>query len=294
MIAAIARTASTAAIVTSVLALATAPAAAGGWTTTRPNFRVHHKAQDRGTAEGVADHAEKALASQLALWGVTNRTSVAGRHWSARCEIYLYRSAKEYRARSEADRSAEELAQHGVSGVPEVGVRVGSSRGRRTVAPWSGARAELSRRRTGQLTLPTKKVRLSLGRPDLLNTVTHEVAHMVQHEAFAGVRLPRWAGEGLAMVADGRPDRWARVLQAGHSAYPLRILLRSGYPRRNARVFYAQSLSLTRFLLARGGRGRLKAFIYQAARQGYDRALHDNYGLASVAQLERAWKAQAR
>src|SRR5262249_26952671 len=58
--------------------------------------------------------------------------------------------------------------------------------------------------------------------------------------------------------------------------------------------FYAQSLSLTDFLVARGGRKKFLAFVAQGEDDGWDKAVQSVYGYESVEELEQAWLDHAR
>ena len=59
-------------------------------------------------------------------------------------------------------------------------------------------------------------------------------------------------------------------------------------------TFYAQSASLTAFLIRRGSPSQFVRFVKAATTCGYDRALADEYAIAGVAELEGLWKSQAK
>jgi hypothetical protein len=59
------------------------------------------------------------------------------------------------------------------------------------------------------------------------------------------------------------------------------------------RVFYGQSASLVRWLLARRDGPTFLRFLDDAAAHGTPRALESHYAIESIAALERAWLAEA-
>jgi RNA polymerase sigma factor (sigma-70 family) len=131
----------------------------------------------------------------------------------------------------------------------------------------------------------------------LSSVLPHEVTHLVFADYFKG-SAPRWADEGGAVMSDDSEVRaqhakaLQRVLREPGRAIPLRRLLAmSDYPR-DAGAFFAQSLSLTAFLVERKDRKTFLAFVKQGMRDDWDQALHSHYGLRDVAELEAEWLAQ--
>jgi hypothetical protein len=70
------------------------------------------------------------------------------------------------------------------------------------------------------------------------------------------------------------------------------LLVRDGYPEGyQMAAFYGQSLSLVEFLTARKGSLTFQRFLAIGAKDGYDRAIADIYGIPSMNELERLWLA---
>lgn len=155
-------------------------------------------------------------------------------------------------------------------------------------------------------------VEFSYGRPvlrriDLLvdesnrtNALGHELSHMVLGVHFHGRRIPRWADEGIAVLADAAEKQTLHqrdlhdALQSG-SALRLGDLLTLQQFSSSDQVaaFYGQSLSLVCFLAERESPERLVTFLERAMETGYDRALRDVYAIEGVAHLERLWRSEA-
>jgi hypothetical protein len=57
---------------------------------------------------------------------------------------------------------------------------------------------------------------------------------------------------------------------------------------------YTVATSVTEFLLARGDKAKFVRFIGAGQERGWDQALQESYGLASVADLQAAWKSWAK
>ncbi len=127
----------------------------------------------------------------------------------------------------------------------------------------------------------------------------HEMTHVVLADAFAGEELPRWADEGIAMLADP-PEKLAghsRDLNdaiAQHREFRIgELLLKVEYPAGEQRAaFYGESASLVAFLAARREPAAVVGFIHRATDKGIDVALREVYGIRDAGQLERLWRSQ--
>lgn len=131
------------------------------------------------------------------------------------------------------------------------------------------------------------------------SALAHEVVHVVLADHFTDNPPPRWADEGLATLFDDP------VKQQGHEAdfrhadahgqawnvADLMALELEPVDAARQRVFYGQSAALVRWLLARRDGPTFLRFIDQATREGPAAALRFHYGIASAAELERAWRA---
>jgi hypothetical protein len=132
---------------------------------------------------------------------------------------------------------------------------------------------------------------MTLARPLL----RHEVAHTVLLTALGGA-IPDWANEGIASRYDNLRRHAIREVKlrefATFDSWPrLPALFASPI---EAQWSYAASVSLTDYLVARGGKREFIRFLLTADSQGYDAALHQHYGLRSIDQLEAAWRNHVR
>ncbi len=137
--------------------------------------------------------------------------------------------------------------------------------------------------------------------PGWLDCLPHELTHALLQGRFATGDLPRWADEGMALVADSASKRAAHqrdlheALHGGRQLRLVELLQLVDYPQdERLGIFYGQSLSVVEFLLDRGGRQKFVEFIQRLNRSGYDSALQSTYGLPDVAHLETLWLAHAR
>jgi hypothetical protein len=127
----------------------------------------------------------------------------------------------------------------------------------------------------------------------------HELTHVVLADAFPGDELPRWADEGMAMLADP-PDKLAghgRDLAAAiadRRAFRIaELLTKQEYPTADGRtIFYGESISVVRYFVSRRSPAEFVRFMHLAASQGYDQSLRDVYSIQDVAQLEHLWRSQ--
>ncbi|MCC6749267.1 MAG: hypothetical protein IT371_16510 [Deltaproteobacteria bacterium] len=189
--------------------------------------------------------------------------------WSPRCDLYLYRST-------------EELVQM-TGGDPKAG----------------SAQARPARLSPGQML--ERRINVAADDDGLFETtIPHEVTHVLSAELLAGQPLPRWADEGMAMLAESERDQRrreetlrARLRRA--APFRLRDLVRMGYPDEEyMSLFYAQSVSVVRYLVRLGGRPTLLAFLRTAGRYGVDYGLRYHYGLGGLTDLESRWRAAQR
>lgn len=226
-----------------------------------PNFRLYHQ-QTEEQAAAVLRAAEQARAAQQRKWFGSVAPS-----WTPKCRICFYASAEAY---SEA------------TGAPP--------------NPGGGhtdIRAENGRvfDRCIHLHGPRKLV--------LGGVLPHEVTHAVLAGHFGGERVPRWADEGMAILAETPPridlhlrqlPRWRaeeRLFDSGE------LIQMHDYPHPSAiPVFYAQSVSMVDFLFHEKGAKCFLAFVRDGERAGYKTALRRHYGW-SFAELDRHWRQRA-
>lgn len=129
-------------------------------------------------------------------------------------------------------------------------------------------------------------------------SVPHELTHVVLADLLGGQQPPRWADEGMAILADAKAKRQLheRDFQSGLSQRTafraIELLSLDAYPHPSrVPAFYGQCVSLTSFLVSREKPAKFVAFLRQSAEQGYDTALRDCYAIDNVQELEQLWHA---
>lgn len=230
-----------------------------GWQTAETaNFRLLHR-HSRSMAETVLRTAEQARTDQMRKW-----FGRVGANWEPKCRIYLYPNGEAY---GEA------------TGAP---VQAGGGH--------TDIRAEDGR-------VFSRSIHLHGSRAFLLKgVVPHEVTHAVLAGRLGGDRVPRWADEGMAILAESQShiDLHLRYLprwRSDEALYTTRSLIEMrDYPKPQAMgVFYAQSVSLVDFLShQKGGAESFAAFVRDGQRDGYAASLRKHYGW-SFGELDRRW-----
>jgi tetratricopeptide (TPR) repeat protein len=229
---------------------------ADGWKLVESaSFRVLHKGP-ADFAEQVARLAEQARADAFARWGQPPTGA-----WQPACEIALHPTGNDYAA---ATRQAASAPGHS---------SIKSTAGRVTA----------------------RRIDLRADNPELMGCVLpHEVTHVVLGDLFADTPLPRWADEGMAVLAEPRAqvDRYLKTMirlrQEGKLLH-LAQVLRPEYPdAASITVFYVESVSVVEFLVRSKGAPAFAAFARDAS-GGLDAALARHYGLKNVAELEDRW-----
>ncbi len=134
------------------------------------------------------------------------------------------------------------------------------------------------------------------------SALPHEMTHVVLADRFAGQRLPRWADEGVATLADPFAKRQGHLRDL-HQAVATRSAFRiaelftmDDYPPASRwAAFYGQSISLTEYLVDRGQSSeQFVNFVECAMNKGYETALREVYRINGPAELERDWMASIR
>ena len=193
-----------------------------------PNFRIYHC--DPALAERAAAVAEAVRTEQARRW----KSPATRTPWSPRCELYLYPTARSY-----AEATGQPETSPGISAMSNNGVRV------------------LSRRMNLRVDNPLV----------LTTTLPHEVTHIVLADLFIVQQIPRWADEGIAVLAEPAAEQHHRQadlkepLDAGR-VFKVGQLMTMDYPNPSDwRLFYAQSVSLTHFLVEQGPPERFIQFV---------------------------------
>jgi hypothetical protein len=186
--------------------------------------------------------------------------------WSAKCMVVLHPNRESYLA--------------------AVGAEAGSTCGSSEVERVNGS---ISKRR----------IDLRGDRSDYLTAaLPHEMTHVVLADHFSGQSLPRWADEGMAILADTETKRGlhSRDLRAAflqNKAFRITELMPlQEYPSAERwGVFYGQSMSVVDYLVRRGSPHRFVQFLDAAKAGGYDAALQDCYGIHGMRELDQLWMA---
>jgi RNA polymerase sigma factor (sigma-70 family) len=132
----------------------------------------------------------------------------------------------------------------------------------------------------------------------LADGLPHEMTHVVLAH-WARRPLPRWADEGMAILAEGAASQVKHELQMWNildngRMRPLgRLLPLTEFPP-DVMVLYAQGHSLTAFLVQSRGRSTFLKFLDRAMRDGWNSALRKFYAYRDIDELEQAWLAQIR
>jgi hypothetical protein len=191
----------------------------------------------------------------------------AAARWAPKCQLVLHSSDESY--------------------VREIGVA-----GRGTLA------SALIDRAGGKITLRRIDVRAAK-RDWLTAALAHELAHVVVADHFPGESLPRWADEGIAILADpaDKQRRHRREFEAALAAggeFRLHelVTLRDYPPAGRWGTFYGQSASLVDYLVRRSDERQFIEFVHASLEHGFERGLRHTYGM-HVAQLESCLRTDA-
>lgn len=128
------------------------------------------------------------------------------------------------------------------------------------------------------------------------NTLPRELTHVVLTDLFSDKPPPKWALEGMAILA-GSPEeigRYTRTLTRcarEGEVRPLAALFDlNDFPADKITGFYCQSASVVEYLIKLNGERNFKIFLSDAQRYGTSQALKRQYGIESTQALEAAWK----
>jgi hypothetical protein len=226
-----------------------------------PSFRVRFRGT-REVAEAVAQAAEAQRKAIFERW-----SGPPAGAWSPRCEISLHPTADEY-ARA--------------TGKPAQGT------GHAVVRLSNAAASE-------------RKVELRADDPGAVaNALPRELTHVVLADLFPHSPPPRWAEEGMAVLA-GSPeevDRYSRTLprcaRTGELLPVATLLEMKDFPAAERITgFYCASVTLVEYLVKLGGERNFTIFLRDCQRYGTAQALKRCYKIDGPAALESAWKRSA-
>ena len=128
-----------------------------------------------------------------------------------------------------------------------------------------------------------RRINLRADHPQLLTAILpHEVTHVVLADLFTVQQIPRWADEGIAVLAEPHAEQQLRAaelqepLEAGR-VFDLGKLMAMDYPdAKDWSLYYAQSVSLTRFLVEQGPPEQFVQFVRNSQRDGIEGALREH------------------
>jgi hypothetical protein len=226
------------------------------------NFRILHKGQSRETVEKAATIAEQSRSASLRKWFGEQEDK-----WQPACEIFLHATNQEY-----VHETNKPANSPGHSTVKLEGDRV------------------ISRR-----------IDLHCDEPTMLaQRLPHETTHVVLAGKFGDKPLPRWADEGLAVMAEPREqiDRYLAKLQDCRKARQLfyfnKMLEMQDYPdARRIDAFYCESVSLVQFLIQQKDPYTLTKFLRDGQRNGFEAAARTQYGFNNLNELQQSWEKYA-
>jgi hypothetical protein len=221
------------------------------------SFRVMHKSQPE-LAREVSRTAEAARKDMYERWA-----GPAGGNWSPRCDIFLYATGAEYA--KVTGKSADQ------SGHSTVGTRAGR--------------------------VMSRRIDLRADDPSLLDgSLPYEVTQVLVADLFSDQPIPRWARIGMAALSES-PESVARYQRAVPGLLREKKLFAVGpfidqpeFPdAASITPFYAESVSLVSYLVQLKGPKAFTAFLREAPRRGYAKALTTHYGFKDAADLQDHW-----
>jgi hypothetical protein len=226
------------------------------------NFVILH--DDPALAEAVAKAAEAAREATIRRW----TGSPPPWPWEPKCELYIYPNAAIF-------------AQ--VTGQP----------------PESPG---FSTMESDGLAVTARRMKLRADAANLVAAVVpHEVTHVVLADIFPVKQVPRWADEGIAVLSEPPAEQEKRLADLdpaldGGKIFTAEALMNSAdYPEgKYWPLYFAQSVSLTKFLVDKGKPGQFIDFLQGSQRRGFEPELRRVYGIESFADLQAGWLAYAR
>ena len=233
-----------------------APPTVAGDASETASFRV--TCADRALAEQVAKAAEAGRKQIYERW-----SGPPGGAWATKCEIAIHATAADY-----AKATGKSAALTGHATVTLAG---------------------------GQVT--ARRIDLRADDEAVLgNALPRELTHVVLADLFADKPPPKWALEGMAILA-GSPEevsRYTRTLTRCARDGELRPLATlfdlKDAPADKVTGFYCQSVSVTEYLIKLNGERNFKIFLSDAQRYGAAQALKRQYNIDGPQALEAAWK----
>jgi hypothetical protein len=225
------------------------------------SFRVRH-AGNRELAEAVAKAAEEQRKAIFERW-----SGPPAGAWSPKCEITIHPTAEAYaKATGRPPGSTGNAAVRLTDGHA-------TERGIHLRADDAGITA---------------------------NALPRELTHVILADLFPAKAPPKWAEEGMAILA-GSPEevgRYTRTLprcaREGDWLGLAQLMDLKEFPADKITGFYCESVSLTEYLIrAAGGERNFTIFLRDCQRYGTAAAVKRQYGVDGPQALEGAWKRAA-
>ena len=221
------------------------------------NFRIWHRGQVKFARE-IGDVAEAARNEMSKRW-----YGAGLNEWAPRCDVYVHLDGATYA------KATGKPATHPGHSIVEL--------------------------KAGQVS--ARRIDLRSDEPTLLDgPLPHEVTQVLLIGLFSEQQLPRWAMIGMSALAESPAEvrKYARtlpqLLQGGKIIQVAAFLEMNDFsPTMPVDAFYAESVSLVTFLVQRKDAKTFAAFIREAPRRGFDRALHTNYGIRDAGELQTLW-----
>lgn len=225
------------------------------------SFRVRHPG-NREVAEAIAKKAEALRKEIFERW-----SGPAAGAWSVKCDIVIHATAEDF-ARATG--------------------RPAASTGNATIRLTDGRADER---------------RVDLRADDLAitsNALPRELTHVVLADLFPDKPAPKWAIEGMAILA-GTPEeveRYTRTLRRcakdGEWLGVAQLMDLKDFPKENVTAFYCESVALADYLIrAAGSERNFTIFLRDCHRYGTGQALKRQFNIDGPQALESAWKRAA-
>lgn len=225
------------------------------------NFRIFHT--DPALARQVGEVAEATRSAQLRRWS----GSESNTRWVPVCEVFLYPNAAIFSQQTGQPPDSPGFSTSGLM--------------------------------AGRVT--ARRVNLRTDHPKLVAAILpHEVTHIVLAELFPEQQIPRWADEGMAVLAEPSDEQQHRAADLhaplrGGKIFSVDQLMVMDYPEgQHWPLYYAQSISLTKYLVELDSPVRFVEFVRDAQKHGFEPALQRHYQISSYRDLQERWLVYAQ
>lgn len=235
----------------------TPPLVSDGWEVVETaSFRVRHRGEKQ-FAEAVAQSAEAKRTDIFVMW-----SGPPGGAWGPKCDIHLHPDAASFaRATNQPAGSTGHAA-------------VNLEKGRPTA----------------------RRIDLRADDPTAADdALPRELTHVVLADLFPAQAPPRWAVEGMAVLAasPAELDRYlrtaARCRRTGELLSAAALLELTAPPADRVTGFYVGSVALVEFLVRWKGEKAFTTFLRDGQRYGLASALKRQYGVDDARHLEEVW-----